>query len=127
MKKTLLIILLGLVMNQSVYGWDEVKIKNQNIQSEVYEEEGTLYANPMLLEKGGGWHIVKNGDKVFAELQIGTDKRIEFVELPSRIEGKKNYIDFSFFSNQAGLDYVYNKKKKELVITKQKKNPDPDM
>ena len=127
MKKTLLIILLGLVMNQSVYGWDEVKIKNRNIHSEVYEEEGTLYANPMLLEKGGSWHIVKNGDKVFAELQIGTDKRIEFVELPSRIKEKKNYIDFSFFSHQAGLDYVYNKKKKELVITKQKKKPEPDM
>ena len=90
MKKTSLIILLGLVMNQSVYGWDEVKIKNQNIQSEVYEEEGILYANPMLLEKGEVWHIVKNGDKVFAELQIGTDKRIEFVELPSRIKEKKN-------------------------------------
>ncbi len=119
--KKIIIVLFGLmIISQTVFGMEKIKIKNDNGSSFMYEDKGDLFSEPQILTQGKRWNIVEKDSKIFAELEVGKEKEKEFIELPlTDIEGKK-YIDFSFFAYQAGLDYVYNPKKKEIVIEKSK-------
>lgn len=123
MKKIVWMILFVIFMNDTVYGWEEVKIQNKDMQAAVYEEKGTLYAEPMLLEKGGCWHILENENSIFAKVEVGNKKIRQSVELPFIKHKEEKYIDFSFFSKQAGLSYSYDEKEKILVVKQMEKTP----
>lgn len=98
-----------------------VKMKGSDFKNfNAYEVDGTFYTAPLVLTKGGKWKLSWEKDRLYVYTTPPAMKKEEKVEIPYReIEGNK-YVDFSFFSGQAGLEYTYKPKKKELTVKKKK-------
>ncbi len=98
-----------------------VKMKGSDFKNfNAYEVDGTLYTAPVVLTKGGKWKLSWEKDKLYVELTPAAMKKEEKVEIPYKeLEGNR-YVDFSFFSREAGLSYIYKPGKKELTIKKVK-------
>lgn len=98
-----------------------VKMKGSDFKNfNAYEVDGTFYTAPLVLTKGGKWKLSWEKDRLYVYTTPPAMKKEEKVEIPYReIEGNK-YVDFSFFSGQAGLEYTYKPKKRELTVKKKK-------
>lgn len=123
LRKLTAAVLLALVFPGAVMadGPVPVKMKGSDFKNfNAYEVDGTLYTAPVVLTKGGKWKLSWEKDKLYVELTPAAMKKEEKVEIPYKeLEGNR-YVDFSFFSREAGLSYTYKPEKKELTIKKVK-------
>ena len=123
LRKLTAAVLLALVFPAAVMadGPVPVKMKGSDFKNfNAYEVDGTLYTAPVVLTKGGKWKLSWEKDKLYVELTPAAMKKEEKVEIPYKeLEGNR-YVDFSFFSREAGLSYTYKPGKKELTIKKVK-------
>lgn len=123
LRKLTAAVLLALVFPAAVMadGPVPVKMKGSDFKNfNAYEVDGTLYTAPVVLTKGGKWKLSWEKDKLYVELTPAAMKKEEKVEIPYKeLEGNR-YVNFSFFSREAGLSYTYKPEKKELTIKKVK-------
>lgn len=80
------------------------------------QEDDVIYAAPKLLELGKRWKVEAKGQSVLVRPNAPGTKAETEVEIPVREIDRKQYIDFSFFSKQAGIDYTLNRKKNKLSV-----------
>lgn len=99
-----------------------IRISGEGIKNfEAYESEGTFYAAPVILTKGGKWKLSWENEKLY----VYPDKKgNEKVEIPTKEINGGKYIDFSFFSKPAGLNYTYDEKKRKIKLKKIKEKQD---
>lgn len=123
LKKLLPALLLAAALQTVSYAEDPVSVKmkgNDFKNSTAIEMDGTLYTAPVVLSKGGKWKLSWEKDKLYVYLTPASLKKEEKVEIPYKeIQGGR-YVDFSYFSTPAGLEYVYKPGKKELTVKKRK-------
>ena len=95
-----------------------IRISGEGFKNFVaYELEGTFYTAPVILTKGGKWNLSWENDKLY----VYPDKKSDIkVEIPFKEINGGKYIDFSYFSKPAGLNYTYDKKKRKLKLKKNK-------
>ena len=98
-----------------------VKLKGDGMKDfSAYEMDGSFYTAPVVLTKGGAWKLSWEKDRLYVYVTPKGLSTEEKVEIPyTDINGGK-YVDFSYFGSQAGLDYTFKDKKKELTIRKKK-------
>lgn len=116
-----IVVLACFIFAQSTYAFDMMDVKYKKIKDIAYEENGNIFTLPYLLEKGNRWKILEKGKKVYAAVTVETGTDPVEISLPTtEIEGK-TYINFTFFSKQAGLTYQFNKEKTEIYLKAYKK------
>lgn len=95
-----------------------LKVKNKDWKgTAVYLKDGRVYGAPSALEKGGQWTISEINGAYFASVPAGKKGEPASVRLPV---GEDGLADLTFFSDQAGLKYKLNEKKKEIQFSKGK-------
>ena len=96
-----------------------VKLKGDGLKDfSAYEMDGSFYTAPVVLTKGNRWKVTWDSDKLYVLVTPKGMTSEERVEIPyTEINGGK-YVDFSYFSEPAGLTYIYKDKKRELSVQK---------
>lgn len=116
MKKLLFLAVACIGIGFHAVAMDKVTVIYDNTKDVMYREDGNIYAEPHWLENGKRWKVVKKDKKMYAEVEPVGIKDKQMVEIPYRLWEGKPYINFTFFAPQAGLDYDYNDKKKEIIL-----------
>ena len=112
--------LLFLIFTQNIYAFTKVNVKYKEVSETAYEEGEQIFTRPYFLEKGNQWKIIENGKKIYAKVNLGIHEDPVDVELPlTEIRGKP-YINFTFFSKQAGFEYIFDRKKMEICAKEYK-------
>ncbi len=94
---------------------NEIAIKGEGVKSKALLLDGTWYTKPEVLEAGERWKVISEKNHLWVMSRIDQAESPQ-IEIPQKeIEGQA-YVDFSYFAKPAGLDYVYNEKKKQLKI-----------
>jgi len=108
--------LLCLMFTQNIYAFTKVNVKYKEVSETAYEEDEQIFTRPYFLEKGNQWKIIENGKKIYARINLGIHENPVDVELPLMEIGGEPYINFTFFSKQAGLEYIFDRKKMEISV-----------
>ena len=108
--------LLCLMFTQNIYAFTKVNVKYKEVSETAYEESEQIFTRPYFLEKGNQWKIIENGKKIYARINLGIHENPVDVELPLMEIGGEPYINFTFFSKQAGLEYIFDRKKMEISV-----------
>ena len=112
--------LLFLIFAQNIYAFTKVNVKYKEVSETAYEEGEQIFTRPYFLEKGNQWKIIENGKKIYAKVNLGIHEDPVDVELPlTEIRGEP-YINFTFFSKQAGFEYIFDRKKMEICAKEYK-------
>ena len=112
--------LLFLIFTQNIYAFTKVNVKYKEVSETAYEEGEQIFTRPYFLEKGNQWKIIENGKKIYAKVNLGIHEDPVDVELPlTEIRGEP-YINFTFFSKQAGFEYIFDRKKMEICAKEYK-------
>jgi len=94
-----------------------VRVKNKEWKdTPVYLRDGRLFTEPAALAKGGRWEITEKDGAFFVSVPAGEGETAS-VRLPVSEDG---LADLTFFSEQAGLSYRWNEKKKEIRFEEKK-------
>ena len=93
-----------------------IRDRYKEVSETAYEESEQIFTRPYFLEKGNQWKIIENGKKIYARINLGIHENPVDVELPLMEIGGEPYINFTFFSKQAGLEYIFDRKKMEISV-----------
>lgn len=122
MKKLLIALLCSFFFVISSYAeYQPLQISGAGKELYAVQEEDTVYGAPKLLESGKKWKVEVRDQLVFVRPQIPGTKEETEIEIPVKEINQKPYVDFSYFSEPAGINYQLDQKKHKLKIKPLKK------
>lgn len=95
-----------------------LRVKNKEWKNETFIlRDGRVYGKPEALALGGRWKITEENGGYFVSVPVDDGEDRASVRLPV---GKDGLADFSFFGDQAGMNFKLNERKMEIKFEKLK-------